>query len=141
MGSMKACPFCAEKIQDDAVKCKHCGEMISEKPQHESAIGFWEYFGQKAKKNIDKFESNVENRKKQRQAGLDILKQRAKKGLDKFRASAPSRKKWWQEIMRQPSFLELLLGLLVLIIIVFCYFSFKIGFYLLLSKIINALGF
>ena len=137
---MKKCPFCAEKIQDEAMKCRYCGEMISEKPGQKSAAGFWEYLGQKAKKNIDKFESNAENRNKQRQAVSDTLKQGAKKGLDKFRASAPNRKKWWQKIMKPPSFLDCLLGLLGLIIIVFCYFAFKIGFYLMLSKIIDALG-
>lgn len=31
---MKKCPFCVENIQDDAIKCKHCGEFLDGNNQH-----------------------------------------------------------------------------------------------------------
>lgn len=35
---MKACPLCAEQIQDAAIKCKHCGADLSGKNQGSNLI-------------------------------------------------------------------------------------------------------
>lgn len=85
---------------------------MSEKDQHSHITGFWEDLGQRAKKQLDKFEAN-----------------------------APNRREEWKKSIKPLSFLDYLGCLLILIIIVVCYFAFKASIYLFGIKILKALGF
>lgn len=40
--SMKKCQFCAEEVKDDALKCKHCGEMLNGKKKNNSSFQQYE---------------------------------------------------------------------------------------------------
>ena len=44
---MKKCPFCAEEIQDDAIKCRFCGEWLDKLTSGQQAENIYEVPPQK----------------------------------------------------------------------------------------------
>lgn len=49
---MKKCPFCAEMVQEEAVKCRYCGEFLDGRQPAGRQMGYWGSYEYRSKTTI-----------------------------------------------------------------------------------------